>query len=310
MQDIEKLIKHHDFPEEGTLSLTRLKVVRDSVEQSSDKQPGCCCKCVKHVCKKCEQTVDCWLKEADKRERKQMQKELAGRKNEKCESLSACGSAPPEPTNPQYVCVSPHENTVRPAPPDYKTHIYPMAQLGALKFDPDLHCSPPRQPQQDAQARAARDAEWTSTSSARRWMNKHEQRETLNKWHERQRKQRERQRKKCGLCVQVMNMTFLPARSAGCARTTDTGHRIVQRCGRWIETRGTENRRGEGEWQAFSQLRKREVKMYWHTHTTRSHTLIQILLSAMKNMLATLYVWLRKFWIMLLLMNVWECTKV
>ncbi len=25
MQDIEKLIKHHDFPEEGTLSLTRLK---------------------------------------------------------------------------------------------------------------------------------------------------------------------------------------------------------------------------------------------------------------------------------------------
>ncbi len=49
MQDIEKLIKHHDFPEEGTLSLTRLKVVRDSVEQGSDKQPGCCCKCVKHV---------------------------------------------------------------------------------------------------------------------------------------------------------------------------------------------------------------------------------------------------------------------
>ncbi len=47
-------------------------------------------------------------------------------------------------------------------------------------------------------------------------------------------------------CVQVMNMTFLPARSAGCARTTDTGHRIVQRRGRRIETRGTENRRGEG----------------------------------------------------------------
>ncbi len=78
--------------------------MRDSVEQSSDKQPGCCCKCVKHVCKKCEQTVDCWLKEADKRERKQMQKELAGRKNEKCESLSVCVSAPPEPINSQYVC--------------------------------------------------------------------------------------------------------------------------------------------------------------------------------------------------------------
>ncbi len=159
MQDVEKLIKHHDFPEEGTLSLTRLKVVRDSVEQSSDKQPGCCCKCAKHVCKKCEQTVDCWLTEADKRERKQMQKELAGRKNEKCESLSVCVSAPPEPINSQYVCVSPHENAVRSAPPEYKTHIYPTAQLSALKFDPDLDCSPPRQPQQDAQARAARDAE-------------------------------------------------------------------------------------------------------------------------------------------------------
>ncbi len=166
MQDIEKLIKHHDFPKEGTLSLTRLKVVRDSVEQSSDKQPDCCCKCVKHVCKKCEQTVDCWLKEADKRERKQMQKELAGRKNEKCESGSVCVSAPPEPTNPQYVCVSPHENTVRPAPPEYKTHIYPMAQLSALKFDPDLDCSPPRQPQQDAQARAARGAEREAREAA------------------------------------------------------------------------------------------------------------------------------------------------
>ncbi len=159
MQDIEKLIKHHDFPKEGTLSLTRLKVVRDSVEQSSDKQPDCCCKCVKHVCKKCEQTVDCWLKEAGKRERKQMQERVSRKENEKCESGSVCVSAPPEPTNPQYVCVSPHENTVRPAPPEYKTHIYPMAQLSALKFDPDLDCSPPRQPQQDAQARAARGAE-------------------------------------------------------------------------------------------------------------------------------------------------------
>ncbi len=61
-----------------------------------------------------------------------------------------------------------------------------------------------------------------------------------------QSKQRERQRKKCGLCVQVMNMTFLAARSTGCARTMDTGHRIVQRHVRRIETRGTENRRGEG----------------------------------------------------------------
>ncbi len=109
-------------------------------------------------------------------------------------------------------------------------------------------------------------------------MNKHKQRETLNKWHERQRRQRREsevgerdaagccrarahhQQSKTGLtrrkegikesgnvdCVQVVNMTFLAARSAGCARMTDTGHRIVQRRGRRIETRGTENRRGEG----------------------------------------------------------------
>ncbi len=123
--------------------------------------------------KKCEQTVDCWLKEADKRERKQMQKELAGRKNEKCESLSVCVSAPPEPTNPQYVCVSPHENAVRSAPPEYKTHIYPVARLDALKFDPTSTVL-----RQDNRSRT----------------HKHEQREKQNERHERQRKQR-RQRK-------------------------------------------------------------------------------------------------------------------
>ncbi len=48
------------------------------------------------------------------------------------------------------------------------------------------------------------------------------------------------------LCVRGVNMTFLAARSAGCPRTMDTGHRIVQRRVRRIERRGTENRRGEG----------------------------------------------------------------
>ncbi len=42
-----------------------------------------------------------------------------------------------------------------------------MAQLGALKFDPDLDCSPARQPQQDARAGQPQ-------------QDKHEQRETLN----------------------------------------------------------------------------------------------------------------------------------
>ncbi len=48
------------------------------------------------------------------------------------------------------------------------------------------------------------------------------------------------------LCVRGVNMTFLAARNAGCPRTMDTGHRIVQRRVRRIERRGTENRRGEG----------------------------------------------------------------
>ncbi len=55
---------------------------------------------------------------------------------------------------------------MRSAPPGYKTHIYPMAQLDALKFDPDLDCSPPRQPQQNEQAGAARDAEQTAREAA------------------------------------------------------------------------------------------------------------------------------------------------
>ncbi len=48
-----------------------------------------------------------------------------------------------------------------------------MAQLDALKFDPDLDCSPARQPQQDEQretlneqARAARDAEQAAREAA------------------------------------------------------------------------------------------------------------------------------------------------
>ncbi len=53
--------------------------------------------------KKCEQTVDCWLKEVDgwlkevdgwlkkvSRKKKSKCRKLAGRKNEKCESLFVC----------------------------------------------------------------------------------------------------------------------------------------------------------------------------------------------------------------------------
>ncbi len=72
---------------------------------------------MKHMCGKCEQTVNCWIEEADKRERRAMQKELAygnekGKKNEKCEEKV---TTPYKPTNPSDV--SAH------APP---YHHYPM----------------------------------------------------------------------------------------------------------------------------------------------------------------------------------------
>ncbi len=180
-------------------------------------------------------------------------------------------SARPEPNDPQYVCVS--HMKIRWGRHRQNTHL-PNGSAGCIEIRPDLDCFSVQ-----------------DNRSARRWMNKHEQRE----W------QRGRQMQlavvqikaaraaaqTAQLCVRGVNMTFLAARSAGCPRTMDTGHRIVQRRVRRIETRGTESRRGEGGWQAFSKLRKREVKIYWHTHTTRSHTLIQIPLSAMKTCLQT-----------------------
>ncbi len=123
-----------------------------------------------------------------------MQKELAGRENDKCESGSVCVSAPPEPINSQYVCVFPHENAVSSAPPEYKTPIYPMAQLDALKFDPTSTVLRPRQPQQDAQAAQAAPRKRRGRERCSWLLYRLKQRETLNK-------QRERQCKKCGLCA-------------------------------------------------------------------------------------------------------------
>ncbi len=166
-------------------------------------------------------------------------------------------SAPPEQTEPQYVCVS--HMKIRWGRHRQNTHL-PNSPAGCIEIRPDLDCFSVQ-----------------DNRSARRWMNKHEQARVTEG-------ERETQLAVVGQHEQRtnVNMTFLAARSAGCPRTMDTGHRIVQRRVRRIETRGTENRRGEGGWQAFSKLRKREVKIYWHTHTTRSHTLIQIPLSAMK----------------------------
>ncbi|KAL1270829.1 hypothetical protein QQF64_029845 [Cirrhinus molitorella] len=125
--------------------------------------PRKCCK--KHVCKDCEATVNCWLREAERRERKSMQKALAGRKakigemqdilegsgeaNEMLKSLGASEAKIKEiiggkvialitNTNPSLSLVSEY------VPPPY--NHYPMAELQALKVDPDLDCSPPKTP--------------------------------------------------------------------------------------------------------------------------------------------------------------------
>lgn len=124
MRGIEGLIKYHDFPIEGTLSVTRLTVVKDSVVEGREKQKGCCC--AKHVCVDCKPTILCWLEEAERRERKSMQKELP------CRKVGKINKNEGKPINPSPVLsVS--------SPPPY---LYPV-KLQVLKMDPDLDCSPP-----------------------------------------------------------------------------------------------------------------------------------------------------------------------
>ena len=147
MIDIQKLIKYHDFPEAGTLSKIRLNVVEESVEKNKGKQRGCCV-CVKHVCNNCERTIMCWVEEADRRERKQMQKELAFN----AENVVCVKTVSPEQnaTNKQNECVSPHVTEEATAPPPaYNTNHYPVAEISALRLDLDLDRS--RTPQRTAQ---------------------------------------------------------------------------------------------------------------------------------------------------------------
>ncbi len=89
---------------------------------------------------KCEQTVNCWIVEADKREGgRATQKELACRHGEdkKNETWEEKVTASHRPTN-RSVGVAPH------APPPY--HHHPVAELQALKVDSDLDCSPLKRP--------------------------------------------------------------------------------------------------------------------------------------------------------------------
>lgn len=116
------------------MSVKRLKEVKESVEEGSERQKGCC---VKHMCEKCEQTVNCWIEEADRRERRAMQKELAGRREEKkVEKCEEKVNASYRSTNNSDISVSKH------APPAYPH--YTVAELQAMKMGPDLDCSPPK----------------------------------------------------------------------------------------------------------------------------------------------------------------------
>ncbi len=215
-----------------------------------------------------------------------------------------------------------------------------MAQLDALKFDPDLDCSPSKTThklQQDAQARAARVTEG-----------------------EREMQLAVVQSKAAREAAQAAQTAQLCARGehdfSGCTKCRlfkNHGH-WAQDCPEarkadWNERNGEQERRGRvtGIQPA---TKKGSKNLLTHTHNTLTYTDLNtalcneemlatlyvwllkfwIMLPAMKNMLATLcvtvevlnnalcneemlatlFVWLLKFWIMLLLMNVWECTKV
>ena len=81
----------------------------------------------------------CWVEEADRREREQIQKELACN----VENVVCVKAVPPEQnaTNEPNVCAFPHVTEV--APPAYNTAHYPVAEIPALRLDLDLDRFPP-----------------------------------------------------------------------------------------------------------------------------------------------------------------------
>ncbi len=162
-------------------------------------------------------------------------------------------SAPPEPTDPQYVCVS--HMKIRWGRHRQNTHL-PNGSAGCIEIRPRPFSI------QDNRSRT----------------HKHAQREALNERCERQRKQREalneRHEREMQLAVvqikaaqaaqtahmwtvcKVMDMTFLPARSV-----------------RRIETRGTENRRGRVTGiQPATKKGSKNLLTHTHTHNTLTYT--------------------------------------
>lgn len=99
----------------------------------------------------------CWVKEADRREQEQIQKELTFNG----ENVVCVKTVPLEQnaTNEPNVCVFPHVTEVATAPPPaYNTNYYPVAETWAPELDLDLDrsLSAPRTAQEErlAEARA------------------------------------------------------------------------------------------------------------------------------------------------------------
>ncbi len=202
-------------------------------------------------------------------------------------------SARPEPNDPQYVCVS--HMKIRWGRHRQNTHL-PNGSAGCIEIRPDLDCFSVQ-----------------DNRSARRWMNKHEQRE----W------QRGRQ-------MQLAVVQIKAARAAhkcehdfsGCTEcrlSKNHGH-WAQDCPEarkadWNERNGEQERRGRvtGIQQA---TKKGSKNLLTHTHNTLTYTDSNTALCN-EDMLANLLcvsVW--KFWIMLPAMKtclqilyVWVCGR-
>lgn len=152
LQDIDKLIKYHDFPVEGTFSVTWLKIIKEDVEAGNQVKVGCWKR--KHVCVNCGQTVNCWLQEAEKRERKTLQKQLVQPEEKEVQKEEKIEKPQEEDElggkNNIDEIVRKHLSELHPTnpffsvfPPSY-TH-FPV-EMQCVSWDQDLDCSPPQRP--------------------------------------------------------------------------------------------------------------------------------------------------------------------
>ncbi len=171
-------------------------------------------------------------------------------------------SARPEPNDPQYVCVS--HMKIRWGRHRQNTHL-PNSPAGCIEIRPDLDCFSVQ-----------------DNRSARRWMNKHEQRE----W------QRGRQMQLAVVQIKAARAAHKCEHDFFWRLSKNHGH-WAQDCPEarkadWNERNGEQERRGRvtGIQQA---TKKGSKNLLTHTHTTRSHTLIQIPLCAMKTCLQTFF---------------------